>query len=62
MGETNSLPIVAATTRHRIGKTTYIVAASSSETATDTIEKKILKLIKKDVVQEAEKEPLPAKT
>ncbi len=39
------------TTRHKIGKTTYLVAASPSDKATDTIEKKIEKLIIKDLKQ-----------
>jgi len=37
------------TTKHKIGKTTYLVAASPSEKATDTIDKKIEKLILKDM-------------
>jgi len=41
------------TTKHKIGKTTYLVAASPSEKATDTIDKKIEKLILKDMRQNA---------
>ena len=37
------------TTEHKIGKTTYFVCASSSERATDTLDKKIKKLIRKDL-------------
>ena len=35
-------------TQHRIGKKTYIVESSSSETATDTVKSKIEKLILRD--------------
>lgn len=40
-------------TEHKIGKTTYIVCASQSKKATDTIDKKIKKLIRKDMEQNA---------
>ena len=40
--------------RHRIGKVTYLVSAAPSERATDTIEKKLAKMIRKEVVQSAE--------
>lgn len=36
-------------TKHQIGKTTYLVCASASEQATDSLDKKIHKLIKKDM-------------
>lgn len=42
------------TTGHRIGKVTYLVSAAPSERATDTIEKKLAKMIRKEVVQSAE--------
>lgn len=45
----NQLTVI--TTEHKIGKITYFVSASSSETATDTIEKKMKKLLKKDIQQ-----------
>ena len=46
--------VAAATiTEHRIGKTTYFVYSLASETATDTLDKKIKKLIRKDVEQNA---------
>lgn len=45
-----SNPVNATTTR-KIGKLTYVVAASSSENAMDTIEKKIEKLIIKGLRQ-----------
>ena len=35
-------------TKHKIGKITYIVESSSSDTATDTIDRKIEKLIMRD--------------
>lgn len=38
------------TTEHKIGKTIYFVCASSSEKATDSIDKKIKRLIKKSMV------------
>ena len=41
------------TTQHKIGKVTYIVCSSQSDTATDTLEKKIKKLLRKDVEQGA---------
>ena len=44
---------ISATTAHKIGKTTYLVCASASEKATDTIDKKIKKLIRKDMEQNA---------
>jgi hypothetical protein len=37
------------TTKHKIGKITYLVTASQSEKATDTIKKKVEKLIIKDL-------------
>jgi hypothetical protein len=37
------------TTKRKIGKITYLVSASPSEKATDTIHKKIEKLIIKDL-------------
>ena len=36
-------------TEHKIGKTTYIVCASASENARDTLDKKIKNLIRKDI-------------
>lgn len=47
----NQIPVT--TTEHKIGKTTYIVCASSSDKATDSIDKKIKKLIRKDMEQNA---------
>ena len=41
------------TTKHKIGKITYLVTASPSDKATDTITKKIEKLIIKDMRQNA---------
>ena len=43
----NQMPVTK--TEHKIGKTMYIVCASQSEKATDTIDKKIKKLIRKDI-------------
>ena len=43
----NQTPVT--TTEHKIGKTTYFVCASPSEKATDTLDKKIKKLIRKDM-------------
>ena len=37
------------TTKHKIGKITYIIDSSSSEKATDTLDQKIEKLIIKDL-------------
>lgn len=36
-------------TEHKIGNVTYVVCSSASERATDTLDKKIKKLIRKDV-------------
>ena len=36
-------------TEHKIGKVTYLVCSSQSERATDTLDKKIKKLIRKDM-------------
>jgi hypothetical protein len=52
MPKNTTMPTV--TTEHRIGKTTYLVTASPSEKATDTIERKIEKLIMRDVQKMAE--------
>ena len=38
------------TTTRKIGKITYLVAASSSDTATDTLKKKMEKVIMKDLI------------
>ena len=37
------------TTKHKIGKVTYLVCSEKSERATDTLDKKIKKLIRKDM-------------
>ena len=39
------------TTQHKIGKVTYLVCSSPSEDATDTLEKKIKTLLRRDVEQ-----------
>lgn len=41
-------------TERRIGKVTYLVSAAPSERAADTIEKKLAKMIRKEVIQNAE--------
>lgn len=46
--------ILKKTTERKIGKVTYLVSAAPSERATDTIEKKLAKMIRKEVVQSAE--------
>jgi len=38
-------------TEYQISKTTYLVCASSSDRATDSLDRKIRKLIKKDMKQ-----------
>ena len=43
----NQTPVT--TTEHKIGKVTYLVCSSASERATDTLDKKIKKLIRKDM-------------
>ena len=45
--------ILVTKTEHKIGKTTYIVCSSASENATDTLDRKIKKLIRKDMEQNA---------
>ena len=47
----NKNQATVTTTEHKIGKTTYFVCASPSEKAKDTIDKKIKKLIRKDIEQ-----------
>ena len=37
------------TTEHKIGKVTYLVCSAQSERATDTLDKQIKKLIRKDM-------------
>ena len=49
----NKNQATVTTTEHKIGKITYFVCASPSEKATDTLEKKIKKLIRKDLEQSA---------
>ena len=44
----NKNQATVTTTEHKIGKTTYFVCASPSEKATDTLDKKIKTLIRKD--------------
>jgi hypothetical protein len=43
--------VEVTTTKHQIGKTTYLVCASASDRATDSLDGKIRKLIKKDLEQ-----------
>ncbi len=47
----NGNQAAVTTTEHKIGKTTYFVCSSFSEKATDTLDKKIKKLIRKDLEQ-----------
>lgn len=49
----NKNQATVTTTEHKIGKTTYFVCASPSDKATDTLDKKIKKLIRKDLEQSA---------
>lgn len=49
----SQLQVPVTRTERRIGKTTYIVCSSASENATDTLEQKIKKLIRKDMEQNA---------
>lgn len=41
-------------TTHKIGKVTYLVSSAPSEKATDSIDKKISKMIRKDIINQAE--------
>ena len=43
------LTVGGTTAEHKIGKVTYLVCSSASERATDTLDKKIKKLIRKDM-------------
>jgi len=43
--------VEVTTTKHQIGKTTYLVCASASGRATDSLDGKMRKLIKKDMEQ-----------
>ena len=45
------------TTEHKIGKVTYLVCSAQSERATDTLDKKIKKLIRKDMELNAANAP-----
>lgn len=49
----NGNQAAVTTTEHKIGKTTYFVCSSYNEKATDTLEKKIKKLIRKDLEHNA---------
>ena len=51
----NQTPVT--TTEHKIGKVTYLVCSSASERATDTLDKKIKKLIRKDMELNPRKTP-----
>ena len=51
----NQVPVTK--TEHKIGKVTYLVCSSASERATDTLDKKIKKRIRKDIEQKPEKSP-----
>lgn len=51
----NQTPVT--TTEHKIGKVTYLVCSSASERATDTLDKKIKKLIRKDMELNPAKRP-----
>ncbi len=42
------------TTEHKIDKVTYLVSSAPSKKATDTIDKKIAKMSRKEVIQRAE--------
>lgn len=46
--------ILKKTTERNIGKVTYLVSAAPSKRATEPIEKKLAKMIRKEVVQSAE--------
>lgn len=51
----NQVPVTK--TEHKIGKVTYLVCSSASERATDTLDKKIKELIRKDIEQKPVKSP-----
>ena len=51
----NQVPVTK--TEHKIGKVTYLVCSSASERATDTLDKKIKILIRKDIEQKPVKSP-----
>ena len=51
----NQVPVTK--TEHKIGKVTYLVCSSASERATDTLDKKRKKLIRKDIEQKPVKSP-----
>ncbi len=48
----NKMTVV--TTERKIGKVTYTICASSSQRATDTLDKKIKELIKREVEENGE--------
>lgn len=45
----NEKKLAVTKTEHKIGKTTYIICSSFSDKATDNLDKKIEKLIRKDI-------------
>ncbi len=53
MTDKNKRPVV--TTERKIGKVTYVICSSSSDTASETLEKKIKDFIKRDVQKSVEK-------
>jgi hypothetical protein len=56
MPENISRAEVSATTERKIGKITYLITASPSEKATDTIDRKIEKLIFREMRKTADTE------
>ena len=46
---------IHTTTEHKIGTVTYLVVSAPSETASETIDKKVERLIKKDMRETASK-------
>ncbi len=49
--EVGRMDNICSKTRHQVGKVTYIVVASSSENAVETLDIRLKKLIKKDVIK-----------
>lgn len=52
------MPAIYTTAEHKIGTVTYYVISAQSEKAAETLDKKIEKLIRKDILETAERQHL----
>lgn len=56
--EKEKMPAIYTTAEHKIGTVTYYVISAQSEKAAETLDKKIEKLIRKDILETAERQHL----